>query len=113
MHEYSLVQALLDRVTEEARRHDAVVVHHIRLKVGQLAGVEPELLDAAYQLCRERTICSGADLEILSVEPIWACPECDERIQPGRPLRCATCERPAHLTQGDEIILDRLEMEAA
>jgi len=55
MHEYSLIQALLDRVAEEARKHDAVAVHHIRVKVGRLA----------------------------------------------------------QLTQGDEIILDRLEMEAA
>jgi hydrogenase nickel incorporation protein HypA/HybF len=113
MHEYSLVQALLDKVHEEARRHDAAAVHHVRVRIGRLAGVETDLLRTAYEMCREKTLCAGADLEIVPVEPLWACPGCDRRIEPGRPLRCESCGRPAHLAQGDEIVLDRLEMEAA
>ena len=32
-------------------------------------------------------------------------------ITPGRLLRCDICDRPARLAEGDEIMLDRIEME--
>ena len=43
MHEYSIVQALLDRVAAEARSHGAVAVHRIRVQIGEASGVESDL----------------------------------------------------------------------
>jgi Zn finger protein HypA/HybF involved in hydrogenase expression len=43
----------------------------------------------------------------------WACQACGRRIERGRPLRCPECLAPATLIAGDEIILDRIEMEVA
>jgi hydrogenase nickel incorporation protein HypA/HybF len=111
MHEYSIVRALIERVEQEARARDAVAVHRLSVRIGRLAGVEPDLLATAYDLFRERTVCAGAELAITPVEAGWACPECDREIRSGEVLRCPRCGTAARLVRGDEIVLDRIEME--
>ncbi|MCP3963246.1 MAG: hydrogenase maturation nickel metallochaperone HypA [bacterium] len=113
MHEYSLIQSLLDVVDAEARSRGATAVHHLRVQVGELSGVETELLASAYELFREHTSCAGADLEIVPVPARWGCPDCGAEIVRGDVLRCAACARPAQLETGDEILLERIEMEVA
>jgi len=110
MHEYSIVQALVDRIEQEARTHRARSVERVVLRIGELSGVEVELLQTAYVTFRERTVCEHARLEITCVPPVWACKQCGRTIPNEGPLRCA-CGGAAGLTQGDEIVLDTLEME--
>ena len=113
MHEYSIVQALLDRVSAEARTHGATTVHRIRVQIGEESGVESDLLETAFGLARTRTLCEKAELEIVRVPARWECDKCGAEIARGQILRCVLCEQPARLTQGGEIILERIEMEAA
>ena len=80
--------------------------------VGELSGVEVDLLKTAFDTFRERTICEDAELAIDSVGAAWACPSCERAITRGAVLRCDTCGRPARMIRGDEIILERIEMEA-
>ena len=111
MHEYSIVRALISRVESEARSHGAVSVQRLQVRIGELAGVEPTLLASAYAQFRERTICHDAALEIEAVPARWSCPRCAGVIEPGARLHCAGCDVPAHLASGDEILLERIEME--
>lgn len=112
MHEYSIVQALVDRIEVEARTRQARSVERVVLRIGDLSGVDVELLQTAYLTFRERTVCERAPLEIACVPPVWACRRCGRRIREHGPLRCA-CGGTAELQQGDEIVLDKLEMEVA
>ncbi len=112
MHEYSIVGSLIDRVQQEAVLHGSTRVHRLHVKIGELAGVELDLLKTAFDTFRERTICEGTELAIDSVVAVWACPRCDRVIARGAVLRCDTCGRPARMIHGDEIILERIEMEA-
>lgn len=112
MHEYSIVASLIDRVQHEAAVHGGSRVHRLHVKIGELSGVELDLLKTAFDTFRERTICEGAELAIDTVVATWACPSCDRAVAPGAILRCETCGRPARMVQGDEIILERIEMEA-
>ena len=111
MHEYSIVQALVERVTAEARARRATAVHRLSVRVGELSGVEVELLTTAYETFRERTICEGAELDVHTVAARWECPACGRLIGRGELLSCPTCNVPARLAAGDEIMLDRIEME--
>lgn len=113
MHEYSIVRALLDRVEREARDRQATAVHCLRVRIGELSGVEVDLLEAAYRTFRERTLCAGADLEVVPVAADWTCPRCSRPLARGDILRCPDCGVPARLAAGDEIVLDRIEMEVA
>ena len=111
MHEYSIVQALLQRVEAEARGRRATAVHRLSIRVGALAGVEPELLASAFSIFKQRTLCDRAELEIQSVAARWDCPQCGAALAAGAVLRCPGCGVPARLQAGDEIMLDRIEME--
>jgi hydrogenase nickel incorporation protein HypA/HybF len=113
MHEYSIVQALLERVDREVAAHGATRVHAVRVSIGELAGVEIELLQTAYDTIRRGTVCDDAPLDVTRVEAHWECPRCDAAIERGRPLQCAQCGAAARLAAGDEIVLDRIEMEVA
>lgn len=112
MHEYSIVASLIGSVERETALHGAARVHRIQLKIGEHSGVEVELLETAYETFREHTICEAAELCIERVAAVWACPRCGASIQRGAPLRCDLCKRAATMVQGDEIILQRIEMEA-
>ncbi len=112
MHEYSLVEALVRRVEEEARRRNATAVHRLRVRVGELAGVEPELLRTAYDTFRCGTICAEATLELVTFPARWSCPTCGAVFERGAVLRCRTCDQPARLDpDGDALLLDAIEME--
>jgi hydrogenase nickel incorporation protein HypA/HybF len=110
MHEYSLVRALADRVEAEARARQAVAVHRLTVAIGSLSGVEPRLFETAFTLCREGVL-ADAELEIRRVEAAWSCPSCGREIAPGGVLRCAACGEVARLASGDELVLERIEME--
>jgi hydrogenase nickel incorporation protein HypA/HybF len=112
VHEYSIVASLIDRVQHEATVHGGSRVYRLYVKIGELSGVEVDLLKTAFDTFRERTICAGAELAIDTVAPAWACPSCDRSLAAGAILRCDDCGRPARMVRGDEIILERIEMEA-
>ena len=111
MHEYSIVQALFDQIHQTARARGAVAVRRVTVQIGEIAGVEVELLRTAYELFRERTICDAAPLEVETVAARWTCPDGHGDIDRGAALVCATCARPAQLAAGDEIVLKQLELE--
>lgn len=112
MHEYSLIQALVARVDQEARRQGAVRVHSLTVRLGELSGVEPVLLETAFALARAGTSCEGAELRLDRVAAVWSCPGCQKVFARGEVLRCEACARPARLNEGaDALTLDRIEME--
>jgi hydrogenase nickel incorporation protein HypA/HybF len=111
VHEYSIVEALLARVDAEASARGATAVHRLTVRIGELSGVEIDLLTAAFATFRDRTICARAELDVLAVAAAWACPQCGGPIQRGAMLQCPRCGVPARLAQGDGILLDRIEME--
>lgn len=110
MHEYSIVAALVERVEREVHLHPDAIVRRLHVRIGELAGVEIELLRTAFETFRAKTICDGTDLEVDRVAARWQCPSCGRPIE-RPPPRCLACNRPARLAAGDEIILDQIELE--
>ncbi len=113
MHEYSIVGSLIHRVQAEAEQRGATAVTALWVRIGELSGVETDLLETAYDTFRERTICDAATLNLTRVPARWECPRCGRSIETGTQLRCAQCGVPASLAEGDEIVLERIEMEVA
>jgi hydrogenase nickel incorporation protein HypA/HybF len=111
MHEYSIATTLLGHIERQARAHGALRVGRVIVRLGELSGVEPDLLATAYDIVREGTVCAGAPLEIERVAVEWRCSGCNRTIAPGETLMCDACGQPARLAAGDDIVLDRLELE--
>jgi hydrogenase nickel incorporation protein HypA/HybF len=112
VHEYSLVEALVRRVEEEAARRQALAVHAVSVRVGELSGVDPELFQTAYETFRAGTACERAPLTLTRVAASWSCPGCRASIPRGGILRCAACDQPARLDEGgDALTLDGIDLE--
>jgi hydrogenase nickel incorporation protein HypA/HybF len=111
MHEASIVTALLARVEAEAASREAGRVHRVELVLGELSGVEPELLLRAWEVFRTGTRCDGAELAIAAEAARWECPRCGGELPRGGFLACPACAAPARLAAGGEITLQRLELE--
>ena len=105
MHEYSLVQALLDRVESEARSRHASAVHRVTVRIGPLAGVERELFSKAFEIVRPGTLCDRAELVVTGDDLRWTCEVCGAAIPTGRVLVCPDCGWPARLASGDALVL--------
>jgi len=113
LHEYSIVQVLLERAEDAAATRSAMRVAHLRLAIGSLAGVEEQLLRTAFQMARVGTTCAAAELEIRRIDPRWQCRDCGRAVVAGGVLRCPDCGAPARLVAGAEIVLESLELEVA
>ena len=111
MHEYSLVLSLLHRVGAEAHAQRAVSVRRVSVRVGDLGGVNVDLLRAAYRLARVGTVCAGAPLDVAAVPARWACEACGRTVPGDGPRRCQACGAPARLIAGDDLVLERIELE--
>ena len=112
MHEYSIVQALYENVMSHAHARGAAVVQEVRVRIGELSGVDVGLLDTAWRTFRVRTPCDGAEMSVEVVPARWHCPGCRAPMAP-RPsmLRCGGCGGPLTLAAGDEIVLEQIVME--
>ncbi|MGM0416651.1 MAG: hydrogenase maturation nickel metallochaperone HypA [Thermodesulfobacteriota bacterium] len=111
MHELSIVTAMLDLVTDEARKHGADKVTAITVVVGTLSGVEPSLLQEAFAVCRQSTVSSQATLTILEQDLEISCSCGFNGPVDFQQIRCPTCGCPdVKVTAGEEMFLRQVEM---
>ena len=78
MHEYSIVQSLLDSCEEHARENNSTNVTKVIVKIGVLSGVEPDLLQTAFDTFKEKTVCEKAEFIINHQKVVISCLSCDE-----------------------------------
>jgi hydrogenase nickel incorporation protein HypA/HybF len=84
MHEYSIVQSLLDQCEENAKANDATKVKKVVVKIGVMSGVEPDLLKTAFDTFKEGTMCQDCEY-IQNIQPIV--------------IRCHKCHKTSTLTK--------------
>jgi hydrogenase nickel incorporation protein HypA/HybF len=115
MHELSICQSLLQQVEEIAVRERAARVELIRLRIGPLAGVEPELLQQAFSIARVGTRAEAAELLIEQLPVTIRCRQCgSESAVPPNRLLCGHCgDYRTQLLSGDELLLASVELTRA
>jgi hydrogenase nickel incorporation protein HypA/HybF len=113
MHEFSLAQALLEEV-ERVRSEHGGRLRSFRVEVGELAGVEPDLLASAVELL----LADGPDEEVsmtLDRVPVEVrCGDCDATFVVRRfHFVCPTCGG-GRLTvlRGEGLVLRDVTLEA-
>jgi hydrogenase nickel incorporation protein HypA/HybF len=110
MHEYSVAMSLLDMIEDQVRDHPDATVSRVQLRIGTRAGVEIDLLRTAWEAITPQTRSARARLDIETVPETWACPLCQAALASDDTPICPTCEFPGHLTSGDELLLQRIEL---
>ena len=116
MHEYSIIQSLVESVAAavgDRAGGRAAAVHRVDIAIGDLSGVVCALLATAFENFRDGTVCERASLTIDRVPARWECSRCHGEVARGGFLRCPLCDAPARLAAGDEIVLQRIELEVA
>jgi len=112
MHELSVCQALIEQVEAVAREQNAAQVLLIRLGIGPLSGVEPQLLEQAFYIARAGSIAADAELQVNSLPIQVSCRACGavSEAQAAR-LVCAVCgDWHTTLVSGDELQLTQVEL---
>ena len=113
MHEYSVVQAILDQCENIAKANDATIITKVVVKIGVMSGVETHLLEVAFNTFKEKTICDGAEfvmnLQALKIE----CKDCKEVSELEKiHYRCQACgSTNVKVIDGEDMFLMSLEME--
>lgn len=107
------MMALGERVLAVAAQEGADRVRVIHLRVGSLAGVDPEALRAAADIVLADTFAQGARLLIESVPAVCWCACCGEEFRALDGLcLCPVCATPSlELRQGRELILHAIELD--
>ena len=112
MHEYSIVQSLLDLCEKNAKEQEREKVVVVTVKIGILSGVEPQLLQIAFDTFKQGTIAEDALFNIDVSNPILHCNACGySGVIPRTMFECPSCETvDIRLEGGDELLLMRLEL---
>ncbi len=112
MHELAICEAMLTQLRDLVAKHGAVGVHAIRIEVGELAGVEPELLKRAFSVARAGSCAAEAALSIDVLPVVIRCLCCDvECSAPPNRLCCAGCgANRVRLVSGEQLLLRQVEL---
>jgi hydrogenase nickel incorporation protein HypA/HybF len=114
MHELSIALSMIEQIAEESEKRNGAVVEAVHLRIGVLAGIDPQALCFAYELACEGTELAGSRLEIESVPLRVFCPQCRSTHTPDpQHVFCPRCVSPAQqILEGQELEVFALELAA-
>jgi len=112
MHEYSVVQALLNQCEEVAKQNSATEVTKIICKIGVMSGIEIHLLQTAFDTFKEGTLCAKAELILNRQKLKLECKECGNVFEVDEVRYfCKKCESlRVKVLDGEDMYLMSLEM---
>jgi hydrogenase nickel incorporation protein HypA/HybF len=110
VHERSLAATLLKQVEAHAAAHQAARVTEVCVRIGPLAGVEPQLLGSAFQELAEKSDAAGALLRLEEVALLARCLDCGHEFEVEEfRFACPVCASGStHLLQGDAVVLESI-----
>lgn len=115
MHEYSIVSALIEQCEQLAAENNANAISRVSIKVGVMSGVEPALLETAFETFKLDGICKGAELDMKIQPLVIRCLECQTESELSeRTIICPKCQsNHTKVQDGEDMMLMQLEMEQA
>ncbi len=113
MHELSVCRNLLGQIEAIARENHAVAVHRIKVQIGPLSGIDPQLLQQAFPITVAGSIAEQAVLEIELLPVRIECRRCGAESEvTANKLLCGKCGQcQTRLISGDEMMLVSLELD--
>lgn len=113
MHEYNMVKSLLEQVDEIRSAEGADRVTRVCVSIGPLSGVEPLLLQSAFEHLKADTSMADAELIVEPTKMIARCLACGLEFEMhDYCFRCRECGESVQLLQGDRFFLDSVSVAA-
>lgn len=113
MHERSLVQNLIGQVAAILQEQGGDAATEIEVSIGPLSGVEPLLVESAFEQLAPASPLAGAKLIVQHAELTAVCRRCQASfVVESLRFRCAACGSPEiQITGGDEFRLLKVTIE--
>ena len=113
MHEMSIVEGLLDAVNKELRAYPGARTVAVRVRVGALRLVVPEVMETCYRAATLDTPLAGSRLELEQVAATARCPQCRHEFAVEEQwFECPKCHAAGgELLTGQELDLVNIELE--
>lgn len=114
MHELALARSIVAIADAAARHGGAAAVRAVGVRVGAIAGVEPEALCFGFEVARAGTRLASARLELERVALACRCERCGVEFETADPhgvARCPECGVPSgRVLRGRELEVAWLEV---
>lgn len=113
MHELAVCQSMIAQVGDVAASHGARRVVRVRVRIGPLSGVVPDLLADAFPFACAGTVAEGAELAVETLPVRVSCAACGAESETAvNRLVCGACgDYRTTLISGDELLLAGIELE--
>ena len=115
MHELSLVEAILESLIPMCSEYGVEgKVKKVRLRIGRMRQVIPDVMCFAYGVATEDTVLRGSVLELSLVPLRLSCPTCGAEWQGDDPIAflCPKCgEKNVKTHSGMELEIESIEVE--
>ena len=112
MHEYSLARAILTQAQTIAAAQGGAELREVVVSLGPLSGVEPLLLEIAFQQIAAERALAGAHLTIESAPLAVQCRACGATTELADfTFRCGRCGgSEVQVISGEQLLLRRVEL---
>jgi len=112
VHELSVCESLLRVIKENLPSPDCRVTV-VRLRIGRLSTIVPDVMRSAFGIAATDTQAEGAELEIEEVPIRVLCSDCGSRTEmDSPPLICNSCGGTnVTLETGDDLLIESFDVE--
>jgi hydrogenase nickel incorporation protein HypA/HybF len=113
MHEMGIANSILEGVGKELHRRPGSRAVKVGVRIGALAGVDPDALSFAFEALTLDTTFAGLELDVEYIAPRSRCRECSREFEVRNfELLCPSCgSLSTERTSGDELEFTYLEIE--
>lgn len=110
MHELSIVMSIVEQVEEEVRKRDAHKVNRIEFDIGDMAGIEWDSFDFAWEPAIKNTVLAEAERIINHIPAKAQCMDCEHEFEKKEAYdECPNCGHfMHHLKSGKELKIKSL-----
>ena len=112
MHEMAIVDSMLRVAESEAKTHELHIVEKVKIVIGELSGVVPEILQTCWQMAADNTILASAVLELEKKPAVALCRQCGAHFNFKDNFLCPHCSGGVErIISGKELYIDFIEGE--
>jgi len=112
MHEYTIVQSMLDICEKHSKGKE---VDKVVVDIGKMSGIEPHFLQESFNVFKENTICKDATLEMNLIDITIVCKNCNKKSTvENYDFFCPVCQSgDTKVLTGQEMHIQYIELKEA